>query len=190
MSQKDDQTGHALRISTLSQARAHQFSIVPDADGRDAISRELELSSLRKLRFEGEIRSAGKRDWVLKGTLGATVIQPCVQTLQPVTTRIDTDVSRRYVPETGMTFEPGSESEMPEDESIEELGAFIDPYAVMIEALALAVPDYPRAEDAPPLGEFVVTEPGKAPIRDEDTKPFAGLAGLRDKLGGSGDKDG
>lgn len=189
MSQSPEVTGHALRVSTLSQARAHAFSIAPDADTREALSRELGLSALRKLRFEGEIRSAGKRDWLLKGSLGATVVQPCVQTLAPVTTRIDTEVVRRYVPETGMTFEPGSESEMPEDESIEELGAFIDPFAVMAEALALAVPDYPRAEDAPALGEYVVTEPGASPLRDEDTKPFAGLAGLRDKLGKDSEND-
>ena len=76
---------------------------------------------------------------------------------------------------------------MPEDESIEQLGSHIDPWAVMVEALALAVPDYPRADDAPALGEFVVTEPGKTPMREQDTKPFAGLAGLRDKLDGEDD---
>lgn len=187
MSQKDAETGHALLVATLSQARTHRFEIIPDEAQRRQLATELGLSALRKLRFTGEIRSAGKRDWLLDGTLGATVVQPCVQTLAPVTTRIDTEVSRRFVPETGITFEPGSESEMPEDESIEQLGSHIDPWAVMVEALALAVPDYPRADDAPALGEFVVTEPGKTPMREQDTKPFAGLAGLRDKLDGGDD---
>lgn len=187
MSPKEPETGHALRVATLSQARSHRFEIAPDAVERGQIADELGLSALRKLRFEGEIRSAGKSDWVLKATLGATVVQPCVQTLAPVTTRIDTDVTRRFVPETGMTYEPGSETEMPEDDSIDPLGSHIDPAQVMIEALALALPDYPRAADAPPQGDVAVTEPGKTPLRDEDTKPFAGLAGLRDKLGGGDD---
>lgn len=187
MSHKDAETGHALLVATLSQARTHRFDILPDTAQRGQLAEELGLNALRKLRFAGEIRSAGKRDWLLTGTLGATVVQPCVQTLAPVTTRIDTEVSRRFVPETGLSFEPGSETEMPEDESIEHLGSHIDPWAVMVEALALAVPDYPRADDAPALGEYVVTEPGKTPLREDDTKPFAGLASLRDKLGGGPD---
>ena len=98
MSQKDAETGHALLVATLSQARTHRFEIIPDEAQRRQLATELGLSALRKLRFTGEIRSAGKRDWLLDGTLGATVVQPCVQTLAPVTTRIDTEVSRRFVP--------------------------------------------------------------------------------------------
>jgi len=54
----------------------------------------------------------------------------------------------------------------------------IDPAAVMIEALALAMPLYPRAEGAD-LGEAVHAEPGVTPMRDADARPFAGL---RDRL--------
>jgi len=32
------------------------------------------------------------------------------------------------------------------------------------------------------LGEAVFAAPGTAPLRDEDTRPFAGLAGLRAAL--------
>ncbi|MGB1722615.1 MAG: DUF177 domain-containing protein, partial [Paracoccaceae bacterium] len=39
----------------------------------------------------------------------------------------------------------------------------------------------PRAHGAD-LGEAVFTEPGKAAMRDEDTRPFAGLAALREQL--------
>ena len=49
------------------------------------------------------------------------------------------------------------------------------------EALSLAIPLYPRAEDAT-LGEAVFTEPGKQAMTDEDAKPFAGLASLRESL--------
>jgi uncharacterized metal-binding protein YceD (DUF177 family) len=65
----------------------------------------------------------------------------------------------------------------------------IDVSAVMAEALALHLPLYPRAGGAD-LGEAVFTEPGLAPMRDEDAKPFAGLAGLRDTLTGRSDDAG
>ena len=53
----------------------------------------------------------------------------------------------------------------------------------MFEALSLSVPEYPRAAEAE-LGEMTAEPEGAAPISDEDVKPFAGLAGLRDKLSG------
>lgn len=182
MPQKDKESGHALLVATLSQARKHRFSITPTEAERAAISRALEFNAIRKLRFDGEIRSAGKREWRLDATLGATVVQPCVQTLAPVVTRIDTAVTRVFVPDLEDGLDPGTETEMPEDDTMEPLGSHIDPWQVMIEALALDAPDYPRAADAPPMGAVAVTEPGKTPMRDEDTKPFAGLAGLRDSL--------
>ena len=49
------------------------------------------------------------------------------------------------------------------------------------EALALALPDFPRAEGVE-LGPAVFTEPGATPMTDEAAKPLAGLADLRDRL--------
>lgn len=139
----------------------------------------MELLGLRKLSFSGEVSAVGDADWQLQGTLGATVIQPCAVTLEPVTTRIDTPVRRLYQRDFIEVDAP--EVEMPENDEVESLTAWIDPGAVMLEALDLALPLYPRKEDAE-LGEMVVTEPGVKPMRDEDTRPFAGLAALKDQL--------
>ena len=51
----------------------------------------------------------------------------------------------------------------------------------MTEALALALPPFPRAPGAA-LGDAVFSEPGKAAMHDRDTRPFAGLADLRKSL--------
>ncbi|WP_137700309.1 YceD family protein [Marimonas lutisalis] len=169
-----------FRVSDLSQTSETTFALRPDADALAAIAAELGLDGLRKLSFTGTITADGRRDWRLDAHLGATVVQPCVVTLAPVTTRIEEDVHRRYLahlPED----DAGEEVEMPEDETINRLGDEIDVTEAMIEALALALPLYPRADGAE-LGEAVYTEPGKAPMRDEDARPFAGLASLRDKL--------
>mgnify|MGYP001627928133 FL=1 len=149
MAQNVETSSKAIRVAALPQNRPQAFEIMPDEATRAALAQELGLTSLRKLRFVGEIRSSGKRDYVLRATLGATVVQPCVQTLVPVNTRIDTEVSRRYLADWDTRAEPGSETEMPEDDSTEQLGETIDPFAVMVEALALEIPEYPRADDAP-----------------------------------------
>ena len=177
------ETKTAMRVSGLSQSRDNSFALRPDAEELEAIARELELSALRKLSFEGRVVAQGSRDWRLEGRLGATVVQPCVITLEPVTTRIDVNVERSYLRDYEEPEMPEAEVEMPEDVTTEPLGAWIDPGAVMREALALEVPDYPRKDQAE-LGQMVHAEPGTAPMTDEDAKPFAGLAGLRDKLKG------
>ncbi len=179
--QSDPSWSHMLRIADLPGRKATPFTLTPGAEVLRAIAKELGLLGLRKLRFAGELVPIGKQDWRLRAQLGATVTQPCIVTLAPVTTRIEEEVSRSYVADMP-DFAAGSEVEMPEDDSVEPLTATLDLGALMIEALALALPLYPRAKGAQ-LGSAVFTEPGAEPMSDEEARPFAGLKGLRDKLG-------
>jgi len=170
-----------LRLGELPLNRPSPFAVEPDAEERTAIADRLGASAIRKLRFEGELRPQGRQDWLLVATLGATVVQPCVVTLEPVTTRIDEEVRRTYLAEMPEP-EGGDEVEMPQDETAEPLPDALDLAAVMEEALALALPPFPRAEGAE-LGEAVFTTPGAEALTNDDAKPFAGLKSLRDKLG-------
>lgn len=171
----------AFRVADLPQNAPTVFDLRPGAPEMRELAEALGLLDLRKLRLAGDIRASGRSDWRLRAHLGATVVQPCVVTLEPVTTRIDIPVTRLFTADLPEPDAP--EVEMPEDDDAEPLGKLIDPATVMAEALALALPQYPRG-DGVELGEAVFTEPGQAPMRDEDARPFAGLAGLRDKLGG------
>ncbi|MGS4944461.1 YceD family protein [Meridianimarinicoccus sp. RP-17] len=173
--------GAVLRLADLAQRRAHRFARQPDADARAALARALDLIDLRKVRFEGTLDPVGRRNWDLNGQLGATVVQPCVATLAPVTTRIEERVERRFradLPEP----DDAAEIEMPEDDALERLPDAIDLDAILAEALALALPPYPRAADTAPV-EAQFAEPGQTPMTDADTRPFAALAGLRGQLG-------
>lgn len=172
---------HPLRVADLPTTRPTRFELVPDEAALSAIAQELGLVELRKLRFKGEIRAEGREDWLLTADLGATVVQSCVVTLEPVTTRIDEKITRRFVAQLPEDASDEDEVEMPEDDTLEPLGNVIDPAAMMIESLSLSLPLYPRAEGAE-LSEAQFTEPGKKAMTDEETKPFAGLAALRDKL--------
>lgn len=157
------------------------IEIEPDAEARARIADRLGIPALRKLRFAGTLAPAGRRDWLLEADLGATAVQTCVVTLDPVTTRIDERVTRRYLAHMDPAPE-GTEVEMPEDDTAEPLPAALDLEEVMVEALALALPPYPRKSDAA-LGDAVYTEPGQAPMTDEDAKPFAGLSDLLKRKG-------
>lgn len=157
-----------LRVAHLNARAANEFSVSPDADQRKAIAEELELLDLPALEFVGDIRAQGADSWVLDGDLRATVVQPCAVTLAPVTSKIGDKVRRIYSPH--LTQPEEDEVEMPDDE-MEPLGQFIDLGAVMIEALALALPLYPRAKGVDLPEAEVAPEP-------DTRKPFAGLADL------------
>ncbi len=174
-----------LRLSDLAARRATQFDVQPDAAERKAIAAALGIVGIKKLTFVGEISPVGRTDWDLKAKLGATVVQDCVVTLAPVTTRIDETVPRTY---TAHFEEPNDDDvEMSVDENVEPLPATIDLVEVMVEALSLALPPYPRAEGAV-LEESVYSESGITPMTDDDAKPFAGLGDLRKALENKDDK--
>ncbi len=184
---------YRLQVAALSGRKPIRFSIAPSPAICRQIAEDLDLKALRKLRFAGEIQAEGDENWRLDATLGATVVQPCVVTLQPVTTRIDEKISRRFLaqmPDDPPEGDPGKkpvsgegtyEVEMPEDETIEALQPEIDLWAIMLESLALSLPLYPKAEDAV-LEKSRFAPPDARIMTDEETRPFAGLAALRDKL--------
>lgn len=174
-----------LRLADLTGKKPTRFLLQPKGNALKAIGEDLSLLALRKLRFEGHIKPLGNSDWQLEASIGATVEQPCVVTLKPVTTRIDQNISRTFLAGLVASGED-EEVEMPEDDSVEALSDEIDLGAMMIEALSLVLPLYPRSDTAV-LENAVFTEPGKTPMTDEETRPFAGLAGLRDQLKKNGD---
>ncbi len=173
-----------LRVAGLDTQKPTGFEMHLSSAQRSAVARDLDLVGLRKLRFTGSITATGDADWTLRGALGATVVQSCVVTLAPVTSRIDVAVSRQFVAAVTERVDPDEEIEISPDDNSEPLGTHIDLAAVMTEALSLALPLYPKAEGAN-LETSTFTEAGKTPMSDEAARPFAGLSALRDKL----DKD-
>lgn len=176
-------TGGTVRLAALPGAGA-VLRLEPDGAATETLRQALGLDGLRKVRLTGRLVPDGARDWRLDGTVGATVVQPCAVTLAPVTTRIDAPVTRRYVADWADP-DPGTEVEMPADDSTEALPERLDLDALLGEALSLAVPLYPRAPQAE-FGGLAVSGPGLRPMQDEDARPLAGLAALRDSLAGGG----
>ncbi|MFN4159428.1 MAG: YceD family protein [Gemmobacter sp.] len=170
---------HAWPLRQLPARKALHFDLVADDATRARIAAALGLIDLRALRLKGEIRPEGRNDLVLEGWLTAHAVQPCAVTLAPVHANIAEAVRRRFVAD---WQEPtGDEVELPEDTDSEPLPEVIDGGHVAVEALALALPLYPRAPGAD-LGEASFAPPGTAPLHDQDLRPFAGLAALKDRM--------
>jgi uncharacterized metal-binding protein YceD (DUF177 family) len=168
-----------LRLADLPTRKITQISYIPNAEAMAQLADEMDLSALRKMRLEGTLQPLGNKDWQLQARLGATVVQPCGVTLEPVTTRIEEPIFRQYLSD--WEAPTGAEAEMDGDDTSDPLPETLDLAEIAAEALAMAVPRYPRVEGAT-LGQADFAEPGVAPLTDDDVKPFAGLAGLKAKL--------
>ncbi|MEM6740011.1 MAG: DUF177 domain-containing protein [Pseudomonadota bacterium] len=170
-----------LRLASLRKDVPTAFDYAPDEATLAALRDRLDLLGLRKVRLRGEIAPEGRADWRLTAQLGATVQQPCTVTLEPVTTRIDEPVARLYL--AGFRTPSEAETEMPEDDTQEPLPDAIALDALTEEALALALPAFPRHPGAAPF-EASAAPPGAAPLDDTASQPspFAGLADLKRKL--------
>ncbi|MEM8979549.1 MAG: DUF177 domain-containing protein [Pseudomonadota bacterium] len=169
-----------IQVRELSQQGQTTFTLTLSAEQMSDIQSRLGLLGLKKCRLNGQIAPHGNTDWLLSASLGASVTQACVVTLDPVLTRVEAPVERLYMREVP-DFSQVEEAQMPEDDRIETLPEEIDLARLFEEALALNIPLYPRKDTEGPMTHSV-TEPGKTPMTNEEAKPFAGLANLRDRL--------
>lgn len=167
-----------LRVAHLSPERKNTFSFAANTEERAAIAEDLGLLGLENFSFEGAVTAEGKREWRLRGRMRARIVQECVITLEPVKTRLDEEVLRIFSPDLAA---PDSEEAEMGDDSLEELGQFIDIGDIALETLALSLPPYPRKDGA------ALPEADAPPAEETETRrPFAGLGDLL-KGGKSGD---
>lgn len=173
-----DPFSHRLRVAHLNPRQLTPIDLSPDKQARRAIADDLGIIALPALRLTGDLRAGGSDSWVFEGRIEARAVQECVATLAPVETDITESIRRVFSPHQHQPEE--AEIEMPDDE-IEPLGLFIDMGAIATEALALALPAWPRAADtAPHAPETQGPATGDQPAADDDDqrRPFAGLADL------------
>ena len=180
-----------FRTTALSHRKPTRFHWHPNAEQRAAVAEALALEELTSLAFKGQFIPEGRADFRLEAHLQAEVVQSCVVTLVPLPAKIDEEVVRRYLLD--WVESEADEVEMSPDDTTEGMPESIDITEVATEALSLALDPYPRAPGAE-LEETLAAPPGEVPLKDDDLKPFAGLASLlktSEKPGGaSGSDDG
>ena len=168
-----------IKPRLIRELDAFRFDIAPTPAEAAAVARLLGARDVRKLRLHGALTRLPKGGWRLDARLGATAVQTCVVTLDPVTTRVDQPVTRTFLPPAAASAEIVVDLD---DDEIEPLGDRIDLGLVAIEALALALPAYPRRPGAT-LEAASAAGRGVAPPDEAELKPFAALAALRGKSG-------
>lgn len=181
---KSEISDKIIKFANLNTVRTNSFHWKSDATNNYKIAKQLDLLSVEKIDFKGKISAHGKKKWLLSGKLGATALQQCVVTLEAVKCRIDEKIKRIYIPIEeipSLEKDDGRDVELELDENLEPLTSSLDLSSIASEALALALPDYPRSNNA----EYVTRSIGiddQIVEEENNQNPFAILNTLKEKL--------
>ncbi|MEL7463109.1 MAG: DUF177 domain-containing protein [Pseudomonadota bacterium] len=151
---------------------------------RAAIAAAFGLLAVKEMTFDYALAPFGDDGWRVEGTLRAAVEQACVVTLEPVAARLLETFERSFAPGGVDPFDPDAPAvdiAHDEEDPPEPLGEGIDLGAVVLEALALGLDPYPRADGAA-FAPIAAAPPGADPLETETRKPFAALAALKKSL--------
>ena len=167
-----------VKIDTLGE-QPRSMAIAAEPGERAALASRFGLIAIDRLEAELAISRTGETVAV-DGTLQADVIQACIASGAPVPAAliIPFDILFRPQPEPGRAEEEEVELGENELDVVFYDRAEVDVGEAVAETLSLGLDPYPRAPDA----DAVLREAGVKKEGEEETGPFAALAGLKDKL--------
>lgn len=169
---------HRLALDQIRDG--DRLDIVADDDERRAVAERLGLLGLERLEAHAVLSRDGQKVRAT-GRLKAALAQSCVATGEPVPGHIDEPFDLSFMPEP--TSRGGvDEIELGGDDldTVFHDGSAIDLGGAIADTLALALDPYPRSAGA----DAALKEVGV--MSEEEASPFAALAALKSKLGGSG----
>jgi uncharacterized metal-binding protein YceD (DUF177 family) len=168
------------RIDMLS-ASPRAVAIVAGEAERAALAARFGLAAIHSLAADAELT---RRDEVVTaaGTVTAAVVQSCVATGEPVEALVEEDFRIEFRPHLATEAEEEIELSGSELDVVFYDGGAIDLGEAVAETVSLALDPYPRS----PAAEAALREAG---VKSEEeakveASPFAGLAALKDRLGG------
>ena len=171
-----------LRADKISAGGVVETIVAKPAE-REALAARFGVLGVQKLEATLNVDPAKGKMFAVTGTLSAEVVQPCVVTLEPITSKIVDTIDVLFAPPQMLDKGAGpAQAEVGEEETPEPIvDGVIDLGELVAQHLAIAIPLYPRRAGVP----LVETELGAATKTVVTTmatyKPF-------EKLGKSGEK--
>lgn len=154
----------------VRQCDGRTLSLVADEAERAALATRFDLVRIDRLEARVSLDADGQAI-AAKGTVEADLVQRCAISAEDLPASIHDDFELRFVP-AGRTFAPDEEVEIDADDcdEIEYSGTTIDVGEAVAQSLALAIDPFATGPEA---------EPARALFKQEETSPFAVLAGLK-----------
>jgi hypothetical protein len=154
-----------------------RFDLRADAATRAAVARAARIPGVTNLEAAFELTRLGLDGLQVVGQVSAAVEQACVVTLEPITSRIEESIDLVFehgAPRAGAGPDGAEDGQSERPEPL--VDRTVDLGALAVEYLMLGIDPYPRK----PGAVF------RAPVsKGGDAGPFAGLAKLKKKPGGT-----
>lgn len=163
------------RVDQIGEG-ASEVAIEADPAERAAVAARFGLGSVERLHAQLSLRREGGAI-LASGRVGATLVQLCSVTGDPIPVTIDEGVTLRFVAPGGSVED---EVELSDDalDTVEVEGGVVDLGEVAAETMALALDPFPRS----PRAAEVLREAGV--LTEEEARPANPFAALKGKLGG------
>ncbi len=169
---------HRLPLDQIREG--DRLDMVADEAECGAVAGRLALLSLNRLEAHAVLSRDGQKIRA-KGRLKATLEQACIATGEPCPAHIDEPFDLLFLPEPKIG---GADEEIElgsaDLDTVFHDGSAIDLGGAIADTLALAIDPYPRSAGA----DAALKEAGV--MTEEEASPFAALAALKSRLGGSG----
>ena len=151
-----------------------KFELTAERDERSALSTRFGLKAIDVFNLIVKIKRLRKKNAIrLRGQLYASVVQSCIVSLVPIKNTVEEEFE--------IIFREENQIDRTGSEDVDELEPYFDDIIDIGEIasgeLALAIDQYPRA---PGISDEVV-EPYLRKQDDLESKPFGGLAALKQK---------
>ena len=160
-----------VSLSILSKIDKYQFQHSSSVKERTDLQAFLRVEELLNFSFKGWLVQSKRNNYNLQASFKATVVQNCVITSKPVKTKIENTIKRYYADENKENSGENLAINLNSRE-IEPIHRQLDISAVIVEALCLRIPDYPRKKNVKFEG-VTITGNGLKPIEKTLSSPFS-----------------
>jgi uncharacterized metal-binding protein YceD (DUF177 family) len=161
-----------------------------DAAERGAVAARLGVDELKQLQADVNIKCTKAGQYRVEVDFTAEVLQSCVVTLEPVTSRINDRFVEVFADDAGVDGVEVDIDPVGEDPPERVENGQIDVGELVVQYLVLAVDPYPRKADASVAAPYARagTDISAEPVEDARENPFAALGALQSASKGAVEK--
>ncbi len=166
-----------IPLKRLKRIKKIQFRHVSSFEELSALSKIIQVYKIKNFSFKGHALQSNDTTVTLRGSFNATVTQLCVVSLSPVKTKINHEINHCY----SLSKKENKQKSIAvslDSTEMERIHGDINVGDIMLEALSLEIPLYPKKEGVNFEG-LTITENGIKPLDLTPSNPFIVLKKLR-----------
>ena len=166
-----------IPLKVLRQTKKFTFQYTSNLKELTELTRILKIEELKAFSFHGQFFQLNENDYMLRASFNATLVQLCIISLNPIRTKISNKINQSYSDEDN---NQKTNHLLIDHDSIEkeQIKSEINVGDIMLEALSLEIPLYPKKKNAKFEG-ITVTESEIKPLDQTLNNPFLSLKKLK-----------